>query len=353
MLKLAGHILDVQDDATLSLLRRGMSDEQIREKFAAGEQLGPSESGSLEDSEFAAIFFKDASVVRRAYPVGTAGQTMMSAAYFHKVAGESASPFPEAVRNQIACNLVAHCDLFGIQADPEMRKWAGQHGEFIPNDNWLDISMYDSPSAPGPTEWAIKRASPGGDMLLFPCSSKELVEQSLARFPEFVLDPMEERIGAAKLCEKAAEFGVDVPDGIRAIGSVEKRAAQEVHGLLLDRLDRVPVELIELGSNRERLKTAISQIEAETDPIKQAGAIAAFDAAVGFGDGHYSSGLPRPFEVVFQGGEARADVPSAEKIGAERVREYLGDEAMAAFERDPDGMIAGLDPLVKEAIENV
>lgn len=358
MLKLAGHILDVQDDAPLSLLRRSMSDEEIREKFASGEQLDPREADALDDSQFAAIFCKEAQIVRRAYPVGTPGQAMMSAEYFQKVAGGATSPLPESVRNQIACNIVCHCDLFGVSVSDEMRKWAADHGEFLPNDNWLDVTMYDSPARSVPTEWALVKKADGGESMFFPCSSKDFTEVSLSEFATnggepYGLDAMESRMAAAALMKKAEEFGVDVPDEVRHLGSLEKRAASELHGLLLDRLERVPVDLIERGDNRAKLATAISEIEKEPDAIKQAGAIAAFDAAVGFGEGHYLTGLLRPHEVVFRYGAAEPEVSIVEKIGEDRIREHLGDDGLEAFRKDPSSAMAGLNPAVRDALLNV
>jgi hypothetical protein len=357
MLKLAGRILDVQDDAPLTVLRKGMDDTLIVEKFASGEVLEPTAAETLDDPQYAAIFHKEAQVVRRAYPVGTAGQTLMSVEYFSKVASAADSPFPEAVRNQIACNLSSYADLFQVTVPDEMRKWASAHGEFLPNDNWVDVRLHDSPELPPTNQWAIVKTASDGEIGYFPCGSKEEIQASLHEMQKnggepYGLDPIEERIAAANLMAKAAECEIEIPDAVRQLGSMEKRAAEEIHGMLLERLERVPMTLIEAGENKVKLATALKAIEEESDPVKMAGAIAAFDAAVDFGEGHYLTGLMRPHEVVFQYGAAAPAMSLVEKIGEDRLREYLGDDAFETFRVNPSVAFAALPREVREGLLN-
>lgn len=359
MLKLAGQIIDVQDDGALSLLRRSLSDAEIREKFASGEVVEPNQSTALDDPQYAAIFTKEAEVVRRAYPVATPGQTLMSVAYFMKVASAPETPFPDVVRNQIACNLVSHADLFNVPIPDEMRKWAEVHGEYLPNDNWVDVGMHDSPALPPPTDWAHLKfsADTSEGIGIFPVSTRQETEASLREFAKTGGDPyglsdLETRLAAAKLMKKASEHGLSVPEEVTELGTMEKRANEEIHGRLLDRLDRVPVTLLDRGSNREKLAQAIAAIEEETDPIKMAGAIAAFDAAVDFGEGHYLTGLPRPHEVVFRYGAPPQVESVFDKIGEDRIREFLGDEAVEPFRKDPDAAFKALSPEIQGALLN-
>jgi hypothetical protein len=352
MLKLAGQILDVQDDGPLSLLRRSMKDDEIREKFASGEVLDPPEAERLDEPEYAAVFHKEASIVRRAYPVATAGQTLMSVAYFAKVASAVDTPFPEDVRNKIACNLVSHADLFQVAVPDEMRKWASDYGEYLPNDNWIDLAMHDSPAAPAPTRWAFSKRAGDETLNMFPCSTRAETEASLREFAKsageaYGLEGIEARCVAAELMKAAEEHGLKAPDEIVEMGSMQKRAMPEIHGLLLDRLERVPVSLLDRGSNREKFAQAIVAIEMEDDPIKMAGAIAAFDAAVDFNEGHYLTGLLRPHEVVFAKGAAQAEPSLIDKIGEDRLREVLGDDGFEGFKKDPAAAFQSLPSEVR------
>ena len=352
MLKLAGRILDVQDDGPLAVLRKGMDDAAIAEKFASGEVLDLKQAEGLDDPQFAAIFHKEAQIVRRAYPVGTAGQTLLSVEYFGKVASAADSPFSDPVRNQIACNLASYADLFQVPVSDEMRKWAETHGEFLPNDNWIDVRHHDSPERAASNQWAITKQASDGHVGYFPCGTKDEVEASLHEMQKnggepYGLNPLEERIAAASLMAKAAEFEVKVPEVVLQLGSMEKRASDEIHGMLIERLERVPVTLIEKGENQAKLAAAIKAIEAEADPIKMTGAIAAFDAAVDFGEGHYLTGLARPHEVVFSYGAAAPAQSLVDKIGEDRIRECLGDDAAETFKVSPEVAFAALPPEVR------
>ena len=357
MLKIAGQMLDLYDDAELAALRAAVPDGELR-KFAAMTVLEPVELDALDDSTFGAILFdgpdKTASR-RRAWPCHDQDNTEISLVYFLKAASDGW--MPEEMRNQVASNIVAHCDLYQMEVEPEMRKWASDHGEWIPADNFVDLSMLDPIGPQAPSEFAIEKTASGERLGFYPCGSAEEVSASATSLltegcEVYGLDSFEGRKVAAVLMSKAAELDVAIPDELVAMGSMEKRSSSEIHGLLLHRLDRVDAEKrARLGGD---LQSAMDEIESEEDPVKQAGFIGALDTALGFHEGHYLTGIPRPMDVVFRTSKLAdlSEVPLLDKIGRDRIEEVCGAGKLAEFEKDAAAALEGCEPEVRELLLN-
>jgi hypothetical protein len=60
----------------------------------------------------------------------------------------------------------------------------------------------------------------------------------------------------------------------------------------------------------------------------------------------------RPHEVVFQYGAAAPAMSLVEKIGEDRLREYLGDDAFETFRVNPSVAFAALPREVREGLLN-
>jgi len=354
MLKLAGQRLDLYDDA--DLLRDVVPPEELRTKFAEMVVLDPQELELQDDSVFGAVLFEGPEKVasrRRCWPCHDRENAEISLVYFKQAA--AAGWMPNEMRNQVASNIAAHCGVYQIPVDAEVRKWASDHGEWLPGDNFIDLGLQDDIAPPDPEKFAMEKVASGERLGYYPCGTPDEISASMMSLmtcgPEvYGLSDFDGRKVAAVLMSEAEQRGMPVPDEIAALGSMEKRSAEEIHGLLLHRLDRVGEEkLARLGDD---IYAACLEIESEEDPIKQAGFIGALDQALGFHEGHYLTGIPEPLDVVFRksASDDLRPVRIVDEIGRERIEQVCGPEKLAEFEKDAEAALESCAPEIKELL---
>lgn len=356
MLQIAGKILDVYDDPRLEVLLGRHGVEGVREKFAF-EIPDSVDLDALDDDAFGAIFYLPEKIAsdsgpRRAWPVHEPGVCAISVEYFDKVASDG-RVFPDEVRNQIASNIVANADLHGVDVPDEMRKWAADEGEFLPDNNWINLAAYSSPGREDPTQFAVEKRAAGGVARLYPLDDAECVAASIDTFTKvgwdtYGLSEWEARIAANRIVKAATEHGVGVPEDLAVFAELQVKTAEEIHGALLSRIERVPVAMRNTPQKVAALQEAIAVIEGRDDPVKMAAGVAEFDLGVGFGEEHYIAGLCRPELVIFEPAQKTAEVSLLDRIGREKVSTYLGADALAEFEKDAEAAFAAQPEDVRE-----
>jgi len=356
MLNISGEVLDLYDDPKLEVLLGLHGADGVRSKFAF-EVPDVTDLGQLEDDAFGAIFYMpektaEQSEPRRCWPVHEKGVCAISVEYFQKVATE-ARLFPDEVRNQVASNIVANADLHLVAVPDEMRKWASDHGEFVPDDQWINCAAYSRPARETPEEFAYEKVASGGTTKLYPLDDAELVAASIGSFTKegwdiHGLSEWDARMAANRIVKAAAEHDVGVPEDLQLFASLEVKTAEEIHGALLSRIERVPVRMRDTAEKVAKLKEAIGVIESQEDPVKIAAGVAEFDLAVGFGEDHYLTGLPQPAQVVFAPAEKLAEVPLLDRIGRDKISQYLGEDVLEEFEKDAEVALAAQPEDIRE-----
>jgi hypothetical protein len=128
------------------------------------------------------------------------------------------------------------------------------------------------------------------------------------------------------------------------------KTAEEIHGSLLWRVEKLSPNIKGNAGKMDKIAAAIQVIEAEEDPVKMAARVTEFDLALGLGEEQYAAGLMRPELVVFEPAAklATIEVPLIDRIGREKISEYLGDDVLAEFEKDAQ---VALDSQPKELQE--
>lgn len=363
MLKLSGQTLDNYDDPSLSVLIERHGAEGVRKKFATVEVPTLEELDAFEDHDFAAIFYHPEKLAddggqRRVWPVRDPGACQVSLEYFHKIASEGQT-LPDEVRNQVASNLVAHADLHGLDVPEDMRKWAEDHGEYLPESQWINLAVYDSPGAPMPKRFAYEKVASNGTLKLYPMDTPELVAASLEDFVKVGADihglsEWEQRIVAGQLAKAAEEHGVSVPESVTLMETLNVKTAEEIHGSLLWRVESLSPSIKDNAEKMGKIAAAIEVIEAEKDPVKMAARVTEFDLALGLGEEQYAAGLMRPELVVFEPASklAASELPLIDRIGREKIREFLGEESLVEFEKDAQTALSDQPEEIREFLLN-
>lgn len=359
MLKIAGEIIDVHDDTGFGVLLADMPLEEVREKFAGKtDLLDDHDLTCLPESRLGAIFCdgRNETIVKRAYPLHTGEHAELSSIYFMK----AASSFPEDVRNQIASQINHGLYMHGIDAPADLQKWAADHGDWRPADNYVDISMHDPPSAPADLMHAFSKEADGLVTSFLPCRTAEETAASIraltaADGPEDLgLSRMEAKKSASALKFAAEAQGVVPPAALLKMACVDERALKDVESLLTARLRSLREDLP--GDRRKLAADSMRAIMSEPAAEKRAVLLQAFDSVFGIGDRAYGKGMPEPFDVMFEPAvvkraESQDDV-LARLGGIERIRGIVGEKKAAEFEKDASKALGGLRGEIRLVLEH-
>lgn len=360
MLKLAGKVIDVHDDPSFGTLVRAMPLATLREKFGSTKIYEPEELGMIPDSRIGAIFF-DSDVIggweKRAYPMHERDHAELSALYFVKAA--ESGLFPVSVRNQIASQIAHGLQMHDLPVDECVEKWAAEHGDWIPNDNFIDVRMVQEDAVSGNDLYAFAKTAGEHTISFLPCGTPEETAESIRTLlsedgPEDLgLDAFETRKAASALKYAAERQGIRPPKGLLKIACVEERDAADVGILLTERLRLLPDDMAP-----PRMKLAhdtVHKILSAPTPEKKAALLEAFDSTFGIGERAYGAGVSRPFDVIFA--PAVEKKASQEELllsmgGIERIRSIVGEKVAAAFEKDAEAALKAVKPPVRTVLLN-
>lgn len=358
MLKLAGQVVDVHDDPTLKRLVDALPIETLREKFGSTTILDQGEMVSIPDTRLGAIFF-DSNVIggweKRAYLLTAPDHAELSLLYFTKAAEEGI--FPPSVRNQIACQIKHGLEMWDIEVPEAVEKWAEEYGDWIPNDNFIDLATVQDEGEPATTTYAFAKVAGENKISVLPCGTPEDTAASIRAILDedagemLGLDRFEIVKAASALKFAAERQGIRAPKALIKMACVDERDPTDVAILLTERLRLVPED-----APTARVKLAhdtVHSILKEASITKKAALLSAFDKTFGIGERAYGAGVPRPFDVFFE--PAQVKTASNEDLiaqmgGIERITTVVGEKRAKAFEKNASEALAALKPEVRAVL---
>lgn len=360
MLKIAGKIIDVHDDADFGVLLSALPAKEVRKKYAGKvDLLDERELADLPESRLGAIFFNSRTreVEKRAYPLNSEGHAELSAIYFEKAAGDAV--FPDDVRNQIAAQIRQGLAMWGLDGSELLNKWAEEYGQWQPGDNFIDLAMVESPSSVAPESFAFSKDAGETITSFLPCSNADETIQSISGLlrphaaEDLGLSRIETTHAASALKFAAEAQGVEVPPPLMKLACVDTRPEDDVQALLRQRFEMISEDM---GMGHRKLaQDTIQAIQREAEPEKRAGLLESFDRAFGIGDRAYGRGAPRPFDVFFQSMPTKAAAEQdivAGLGGMEHLKFVVGEKKASEFEKDPKTALKSLKPEIRTILQH-